>query len=128
MTTVAPRSVGSPGPPGVGTAMRFACVSSLVDDLNESLREAGCTGGVASSFKESDVVCTSVKSDTVVLVVLEDGTGVIHVVDVDVVVLAPGKLSGSAGSVFESTSSVSGKPSSSRSMPMRMPEPGGAQV
>src|SRR5262245_26590075 len=41
---------------------------------------------------------------------------------------APGKLVGSAGSVPASRSSPSRKPSSSRSMPARLPDPGGTQV
>jgi hypothetical protein len=58
---------------------------------------------------------------------------VLGVVDVDVVVtMQPpdvlGKLPGSAGSVPQSSSRRSNTPSSSRSTPMRTPEPGGTQV
>ena len=59
----------------------------------------------------------------VVVVLLVTVTVVVVVVLPD-----PGKLSGSAGSVPWSSSVRSGNPSSSRSMPIRTPDPGGTQV
>src|SRR5205814_2363022 len=62
----------------------------------------------------------------VVLVV--DDLVVLVVTVVVVVVLDPGTLAGSAGSEPVSSSVRSGKPSSSRSMPIRMPDPTGTAV
>jgi hypothetical protein len=60
----------------------------------------------------------------VVLVVDED----VVVVGAVVVVVVPGTLAGSAGFEPASSSVRSGKPSSSRSMPIRMPDPTGTAV
>jgi hypothetical protein len=62
-----------------------------------------------------------------VVLVVEDVV-VLVVTVVVVVVPDPGTLAGSAGSEPASSSVRSKKPSSSRSTPMRVPLPGGAQV
>src|SRR5439155_21538756 len=61
-------------------------------------------------------------------VVVVGGGDVLVVAVVLVVVLGPGTLAGSAGSEPASISVRSKKPSSSRSMPMRVPLPGGTAV
>src|SRR5262245_11938113 len=137
--------------------IRLAAGSCLVVDLNVSLRAEG-VGGVVRSRMLSEVVCTStnpVEGSVVVVVVLLVVPGlevvvvlllvlvepapvvvVAMVVVVMVVVVVPtvhgpsvgGKLCGSAGSVWQSSSRRSNTPSRSRSTPMRIPEPGGTQV
>src|SRR5262245_5481909 len=119
---VAPVIVGSPVSPLIGGMMRNGATGSfLVLDLKLTRRR----------------VESPVRSLSVSLVVgmgrkVRDGGGgvLVEVVVtlVDVVVLPPGGvLDASAGSLPASSSSRSKKPSSSRSIPMRVPEPGGAQ-
>ena len=98
----------------------------LVSDLKLTLRRLGSAGGVLRSFRVSFVVGIGTKTCDGGLVVVV----VVLVVVVVVVVVVPplGVLDGSAGSLPASSSSRSRKPSSSRSMPMRVPEPGGTQV
>src|SRR5262245_40523904 len=104
--------------------MRLAGGSSLVEELNEKLFLATRS---SFSLKAFDWIRVTPPPPgivvDVVLVLVVPGL----VVDV-VVVPPPGVLAGSAGSLPASTSSVSKKPSSSRSMPTRTPLPGGAQV
>ena len=98
-------------------------VGSFVSDLKFTLRLVGSDGGVLRSFIVSFLVGIGMKDcpggEVVEVVVL-------LVVDV-VLVVPPGVLDGSAGSLPPSISSRSRKPSSSRSMPTRTPEPGGTQ-
>src|SRR5262249_5318138 len=67
------------------------------------------------------VVVDVVVAGTVVVVVA--GTVVVVVAGTVVVVVVPGTLAGSAGFEPASSSVRSGKPSSSRSMPSRLPRP-----
>src|SRR5262249_38294902 len=125
----------------------------LVVALKVNLRADG-VGGVVRSRMVSAVVSTSTNAvdgsvvvvvlvvppiDVVVVVpawvVLVVAATVVVVVVVVVVVPTPhapvsvgGKLCGSAGSVLQSISRRSNTPSRSRSMPIRVPDPGGTQV
>src|SRR5262245_45070437 len=94
-------------------------------DLKLTLRRLGSALGMLRSFRVRAFVgiVMNVWIDGVVLLVVE-----LVVVMVLVVVVPPGGvLDGSAGSLPASISSRSKKPSSSRSMPTRTPEPGGTQ-
>src|SRR5262249_14187956 len=131
---------------------RFGVASRLVVALKLILRAEG-VGGTVRSRMVSAVVSTSTKAvdgSVVVLVLVVPATDVVVVVPACVVlVVAPtvvvvvvvvveptphapvsvgGKLCGSAGSVLQSSSRRSNTPSRSRSMPIRVPDPGGTQV
>src|SRR5262249_47034866 len=122
MRSVTPTTRGSAALPGGGGTMRLATGSSLVDDLKDTLLEpAGSSLSV--SFRALVRISIDDGGGGVVVVVVAPGLVVL------VVVVPPaGTLAGSAGSLPASSSSRSKKPSSSRSMPMRMPLPGGTQV
>src|SRR5262245_10175226 len=122
---VAPAIVGSSEAPFTGaTIWKGASGSFLVLDLKLTRRRVGSAGGPVRPLRVSLVVGRGRKvwpCPRVVLVVVETTV-------VDVVVVPPGGvLDASAGSLPASISSRSKKPSSSRSIPMRVPEPGGAQ-
>src|SRR5262249_30500457 len=127
-STNPPPLIGSPGPPGVGGTIRLASASVRVADRKMIRRSVG-SDGVGGSRRGNDLVSMSTRGtiDVVVVVVVTTVVVLLEVVLV-VVVPPPGMLAGSAGSLPASISSRSRKPSSSRSMPMRVPEPGGAQV
>ena len=100
--------------------MRFGAPSLRDEEVNENrcLRDR-------SSVSLSAVVWIRTGLATVVVVV-----DVVVELNVVLVVVVPpaGTLDGSAGSLPASSSSRSKNPSSSRSTPMRCPEPGGTQV
>jgi len=75
-----------------------------------------------------DVVVVALVVLVVDEVVVVGGDVVLVVAVVLVVVLGPGTLAGSAGSEPASSSVRSKNPSSSRSMPIRVPLPGGTAV
>src|SRR5262245_24911674 len=112
---------GSPLDPGAGTTMWLPTVE-WVSALKLILRLRRSIGGTLSSFSVSRVsrIKTGFGGSVMVVEVV--------VVVVKVEVGVDGKLCGSVGSEPASSSSRSYQPSSSRSMPMRTPEPGGTQV
>ena len=54
--TVAPETVGSPAPPGVGVTTRFRVGSRRVDDRKDSRRPPGLAGGSVSFSAEVRIV------------------------------------------------------------------------
>src|SRR5262245_30662578 len=119
--TYAPLTVGSSAEPAVGDDTLLNAGAFRVVALNENRRRDGSAGGVVRSFSDSFFagIIVACPGSVLVLVVLD--------VEVDVVVGPPGTLSGSAGSLPASSSSRSRAPSSSRSTPTRVPDPGGTQ-
>src|SRR5512144_342693 len=119
---VAPTTVGSFGPPVNGGVMWLVNPTPFVDDLKLTLRRVGSGGNALRSFIVSFVVGIGTKMEPGAVVLVVE----LVVVDVTVDVVPPlGVLDGSAGSLPASSSSRSKNPSSSRSTPTRIPEPGG---